>query len=264
MVRIVNKKASILIIICVLLNLCSPFSLAMELDRVQEDIMLIPVRKSFESMGFSVKWNESDCSVLLEKDKIKVFLYKDESYIRYNDREVEIKYPMVILNGNSFCSSEIFDIMGYDYKVVIDKINDKLNSTVVVGEKSPQFILKDINGEDTSLVDFRGKKVLLSFWASWCPYCKKEMESLKLVSDQVDKEEVEIISINFKEDKDKIKRFMEENKYDFLTLLDLKGEITKLYNIKGIPTMIFIDEEGNIYNIQQKYCTSEEILNILF
>lgn len=260
-----NKRISILIIIFILLNLCSSFSLAMELDTPEEDIILIPVRNSFESIGFNVKWNQSDYSVLLEKNKDKVFLYKDKSYIRYKDREIEIKYPMVILNGNSFCSSEIFDIMGYDYKVINNeiKIDEKLDSTVVIGEKAPQFTLKNIDGEDVSLADFRGKKVVLSFWASWCPYCKKGMESLKLVSDEVDKEEVEIISINIKENKDIINSFMEENKHDFLTLLDLKGEITSLYNVKGIPTMIFIDEEGNIYNIQQKYCTVEEILNIL-
>lgn len=260
-----NKRISILIIIFILLNLCSSFSLAVELDKSKEDIILIPVRNSFEATGFSVKWNQSDYSVLLEKDKDKVFLHKDENYIWYNGEKIEMKYPTLILNGNSFCSSEIFDVMGYDYKIVNNeiKIDKKLSATVAVGEKAPKFTLENLDGKDISLEDFRGKKVLLSFWASWCPYCKKEMESLKLVSDQVDKEEVEIISINFKEDKDKIKRFMEENKYDFLTLLDFKGEITKLYNIKGIPTMIFIDEEGNIYNIQQKYCTSEEILNIL-
>jgi thiol-disulfide isomerase/thioredoxin len=108
------------------------------------------------------------------------------------------------------------------------------------------FKLIDLNGKEVSLSDFKGKKVFLNFWASWCPPCISEMPDIEKLYTETKDSDLVILAVNLGEDKDTVKDFSDTNKYNFKILLDTDQSVGKQYNISAIPTSYFIDKEGNI------------------
>lgn len=120
------------------------------------------------------------------------------------------------------------------------------------GETAPDFELTTLDGETARLSDYKGKKVILNFWASWCPPCRAEMPDMqKYYEDQADEENVEILAVNLTtEDRgmDKITAFIEEFNLTFPVPMDSEGDIGKLYQAVAIPTTYMIDTEGKVRN----------------
>lgn len=121
------------------------------------------------------------------------------------------------------------------------------------GETAPDFELTTLDGEAVKLSDYKGKKVILNFWATWCPPCRAEMPDMqKFYDEQADSENVEILAVNLTTaDKgmDKINAFVEEFSLTFPIPMDTEGEIGDLYQAASIPTSYMIDTEGRV---QQK------------
>ncbi|MCJ7691638.1 MAG: TlpA family protein disulfide reductase, partial [Clostridiaceae bacterium] len=128
-------------------------------------------------------------------------------------------------------------------------------------DKTPalDFKLKDLNGKEVSLSDFKGKKVFLNFWASWCPPCKAEMPDIEEVYNETKDSDLVIIAINVGESRDTAKSFIEENNFNFKVLLDSDENISNQYKLLGYPTSYFIDTEGNIVSMKSGYMTLEEM-----
>ena len=110
--------------------------------------------------------------------------------------------------------------------------------------KDYDFELEDLDGNKVSLSDFKGKKVFLNFWATWCPPCKAEMPDIEKLYQETRDTGLVILAVNVGENKETVKDFITNNKYSFPVLLDVKGEISQLYQVTGIPTSYFIDTEG--------------------
>ena len=108
------------------------------------------------------------------------------------------------------------------------------------------FKLIDLNGKEVSLSDYKGKKVFLNFWASWCPPCISEMPDIEKLYNETKDSDLVILAVNLGEDKATVKDFSDTNKYNFKILLDTDQSVGKQYNITAIPTSYFIDKEGNI------------------
>ena len=111
------------------------------------------------------------------------------------------------------------------------------------------FKLIDLNGKEVSLSDFKGKKVFLNFWASWCDPCKSEMPDIEKLYTETKDSDLVILAVNLGEDKATVKAFSDTNKYDFKILLDTDQSVGRQYSISAIPTSYFIDKEGNIISI---------------
>lgn len=114
------------------------------------------------------------------------------------------------------------------------------------GDTAYDFHLEDMNGDFVSLSDYRGKKVFLNFWASWCPPCRVEMPHLQAFDEEND--DVVVLGVNVTSSESN-----EENITDFiqefgLTFQNVYGtdEIVDLYQIESLPTSFFIDSEGVI------------------
>lgn len=127
--------------------------------------------------------------------------------------------------------------------------NDKSRSVEfnsVVKDKAINFKLRDLNGNEVSLSDFKGKKVFLNFWASWCPPCKAEMPDIEKLYQETKNSDLVILAVNLGEDSKTVKSFISKNNYNFKVLLDSDQEVAIKYNITSIPTSFFIDKNGNI------------------
>ncbi|MBK5240979.1 TlpA disulfide reductase family protein [Clostridium sp.] len=119
-------------------------------------------------------------------------------------------------------------------------------STVLDKTPALDFKLKDLNGKEVSLSDFKGKKVFLNFWASWCPPCKAEMPDIEKLYNETKNSDLIILAVNLGENKSDVTSFINDNKYSFPVLLDSDQNVAAQYNIQYIPTSFFINAEGNI------------------
>ncbi|MBP3039966.1 TlpA family protein disulfide reductase [Bacillaceae bacterium Marseille-Q3522] len=115
---------------------------------------------------------------------------------------------------------------------------------LAIGEKAPDFTLENLQGDSVRLSDFRGKTVMLNFWATWCPPCKAEMPDMEKFHKEAG-EKVVILAVNMDTYND-VQGFAEEIGVSFPILLDNKNEVNKAYKILAIPTTYFIDKEGYI------------------
>ena len=118
-----------------------------------------------------------------------------------------------------------------------------------IGSKAPDFTLKTLDGNQVQLSDYKGKKVMLNFWATWCPPCKKEMPDMEKYSKQAD-EDVVILAVNIDPEND-VQAFIEDNGITFTIPLDsqsAKQPVNDQYKVMAIPTTYFIDSEGIIRN----------------
>ncbi|TWT27953.1 redoxin domain-containing protein [Planomicrobium sp. CPCC 101110] len=119
------------------------------------------------------------------------------------------------------------------------------------GEVAPDFELTTLSGETAKLSDYKGKKVILNFWATWCPPCKAEMPLMQNYYDEAQGENVEVLAVNLTtQDRgvDKVKEFVEANNLTFPIPLDKEGDIGSVYQAVTIPTSYMIDTEGRVQN----------------
>jgi peroxiredoxin len=108
------------------------------------------------------------------------------------------------------------------------------------------FELIDINDETHRLSDYRGKIVIVNFWATWCPPCRFELPSMERMWQVLRKEDVVMLGINVGEDADTIFTFTSDYPVNFPLLMDRDSSVTKGYKVLGIPTSFIIDPRGRI------------------
>lgn len=110
------------------------------------------------------------------------------------------------------------------------------------------FELPDMDEEKVKLSKYRGKVVLLNFWATWCPPCIREMPSMERLHQQVDAEEFKVLAVNQMEDADQVFAFTGQLDVDptFEILFDATSEVSQAYAVRGLPTTYLIDKKGNI------------------
>ncbi|MGG3477434.1 redoxin domain-containing protein [Peribacillus frigoritolerans] len=118
-----------------------------------------------------------------------------------------------------------------------------------IGAKAPNFSLKTLDGKQVELSDYEGKKVMLNFWATWCPPCKKEMPDMEKYTQQAG-DDVVVLAVNIDPEND-VQAFVEDNGITFTIPLDsksAKNPVNERYKILSIPTTYFIDKKGIIRN----------------
>jgi thiol-disulfide isomerase/thioredoxin len=114
------------------------------------------------------------------------------------------------------------------------------------GNTTPALELHDIKGKKYKLDDFRGKVVVLNFWATWCPPCVKEIPSLGRLQKTFSKKELLVLSVDIGENKKDIETFLEQVPADFPVLLNPDGSTVKQWKIIAFPTTFVINQQGTI------------------
>ncbi|MEX0331213.1 MAG: TlpA family protein disulfide reductase [Puniceicoccaceae bacterium] len=118
-----------------------------------------------------------------------------------------------------------------------------------VGGVFPDLSFSDLEGKAISLADYKGKVVLIDFWATWCPPCIAELPHLLETYQEFNDSGFEIIGISLDKDKEKLESFIAENKMDWPQYYDGKGwdnELSNKYAVSSIPTTYLIGPEGKI------------------
>lgn len=113
---------------------------------------------------------------------------------------------------------------------------------------APDFTLEDLDGNDVSLSDYRGKIVVLNFWAVWCRYCVEEMPDFDALNKELEESgDAVILAVNVQESSKTIQDFLTEKDFSLNVLLDKDGAIASTYGIPGLPTTFFINPDGSLY-----------------
>lgn len=109
------------------------------------------------------------------------------------------------------------------------------------------FSLSLYSGEKLSLSDFRGKPVVLNFWASWCAPCRAEIPAFVKLYEENKGDGLVFIGVNIQDTEAEARKFIQEFGISYPVGPDTTGEIAIAYGVKGLPTTVFINEQGSIY-----------------
>lgn len=133
----------------------------------------------------------------------------------------------------------------------LDKFMTLRSVGCAIGNRAPDFTLKDINGKDVSLSDFPGKVVIINFWYTTCPPCVAELSYLeKAFSNCPIEEKPVLLTVNNREKARDVRMWMATNQYTLPTLFDQKGEVAKKYCVPFFPMTFFIATDGTIQDIK--------------
>jgi peroxiredoxin len=116
---------------------------------------------------------------------------------------------------------------------------------------APDFSLLDPDGNLRRLSDFRGRVVLLSFWATWCPPCRSEMPALEALYQAYKHQGLEVLAVaSDVQGIEVVQPFVAQHHLTFLTLLDITTHVTRVYGVTSLPTTYVLDREGRLVTVE--------------
>jgi peroxiredoxin len=228
-------------------------------DTTKPVLVGTPLREASDS-AVTIIWNTD------EKASSQVRYGTDTSYPFPSSEinKMELSHS-IFINGLTPDTTYHFQIISIDgagnklesgdYTFRTESITDE---SPYIGSRAPNFTLSTLDGKTVSLSDFRGKKVILNFWASWCSPCKVELPHLQATWDK-HKESGDIMFLSVagsQSDEDIIRSYVQDNNYNFTVCLDPGDSVFNKYSINSIPMTYFLDKSGVIRRVQQGMFTS--------
>jgi len=114
------------------------------------------------------------------------------------------------------------------------------------GGPPPALALKDLDGRLHQLSDYRGKVVLINFWATWCAPCRDEMPSIQQLKEKLAGRPFVVLAVNLDEPEARIRRFLTEVKVDFSILLDPERQVARAWDARILPASFVVGRDGRI------------------
>jgi len=236
----------------------------------------LTIQQATEPSGAPTQNNESQFQIKMDKGgEIKVWLAMGN--------EPKLTKVQSELPSNGISSGGIMNIYFDNWKLNsvkdesifkfnppegVSKVEKKEDETIE--QKAPDFTLSTLDGKKVSLKDFKGKKVVvLDFWATWCPPCRRAMPIVQEVSNELKDKDVVFLAVNVDEDKAKVPDFVKNAGITLTVLLDTDGKVANSYNVTSIPRMFIINKNGIIkaghsgFSAEMKEELKKEILEAL-
>lgn len=119
---------------------------------------------------------------------------------------------------------------------------------------APDFTLETTAGKTLSLTQAReGKNTVMIFWATWCPHCREELESLKQKINTIQQRGVKLLLVDAGESKEEAKSYLQSHQVPLESFVDEDNTVAGRYSVIGIPTLIFIDQKGIVRSIEHEF-----------
>lgn len=186
-------------------------------------------------------------------DEHKFFSAVDSLYNKtFMDNKDSFWAPLMMISLTTYLSEDmrpVYEAFSQEAKNSYygKLVHEELYPAGMIGEKVPDFTVKDESGKEYSLAQLsEGKKyVLIDFWASWCAPCRREIPNLKNLYAKYGSKGFQIISISRDKNAEDWKKAIEEEQLIWPNFLDESG-VAKLYKVRAIPTMYLVDADGRI------------------
>jgi peroxiredoxin len=134
----------------------------------------------------------------------------------------------------------------------------------IVGAPAEDFRLVDLEGKSQSLSQYRGKVVLVNFWATWCKPCTTEMPAMQATYDKLRDKGFVVLAINELEDDAKVREHIKQHGHTFPVLMDRDNKVANQFGVFGLPVSVFIDEKGVVQEyIKGGLLTEQLILDVV-
>lgn len=114
------------------------------------------------------------------------------------------------------------------------------------GGATPPLVLRDLAGKEHRLDDYKGKVVVLNFWATWCEPCREEMPSLNRLKAQMADAPFAILAVDMGEGEGRVNAFLDKTPVEFPVLLDRDSAVSKAWKVRVLPTTLVIDPDNRI------------------
>jgi len=132
-----------------------------------------------------------------------------------------------------------------------------------VGVQVEDFRLTDLDGKSQSLSQYRGKVVLVNFWATWCKPCTTEMPAMQATYDKLRDKGFVVLAINELEDDAKVRQHIKQYGHTFPVLMDRDNKVANQFGVFGLPVSVFIDEKGIVQEyIKGGLLTEQKIIDV--
>lgn len=146
--------------------------------------------------------------------------------------------------------------------LLLSLISSIANASLNIGDTPPDLLGTSQHGEPVHVSDHRGKVVVVTFWASWCGYCLKEMPILEGLQSAVGPDRMEVVAINLKEPPRTYRSIMRQLKDVGLTMThDRDGDIADAFGVEAVPRLFMIDKGGRVAYLHTGY--SEDSLPMI-
>lgn len=123
----------------------------------------------------------------------------------------------------------------------------------LIGQQAPDFTLKSDQGDNKKLSEYRGKVVLINFWATWCGPCQQELPKLAELKQLHDEYDFELLGVNIDEEPEKAIKLARKLGVNFPVLFDQQKQVSKLYDIDAMPMTILVDRNGDVRYLHRGY-----------
>jgi thiol-disulfide isomerase/thioredoxin len=150
----------------------------------------------------------------------------------------------LVQQAEAISPSALPDGWGRGFPTVEIDTRGNRGATLRAGAEAPNFTLRLDDGRFLTLHDLRGRPVMINFWASWCGPCRLEMPDI-VAQAQADPDLV-VLAVNVQETMAHVQPFAEEFHMTMPVALDANAELRNLYQVRGMPSSVFIDRTGNI------------------
>jgi len=130
-----------------------------------------------------------------------------------------------------------------------------------VGTPVDEFRLVDLDGKTHSLSQYRGKVVLVNFWATWCKPCTTEMPAMQASFDKLRDKGFVVLAINELEDDAKVREHIKQYGHTFPVLMDRDNKVANQFGVFGLPVSVFIDEKGIVQEYLKGGLLTEDKIN---
>lgn len=175
-----------------------------------------------------------------------------ETYLKLNNPEKAVEYLTIAIEERNYINLNY--LKGETYSVLQGNENflallEKIKVNIGIGNEAKDFSVTLLGGKDFKLSAMKGKVVLVDFWATWCPPCRKEIPLMKKIYEHNKEKGFEIIGVSLDEDEKILKSFIKEKKMDWKISYSGKGwydDTVKLYNVSSIPSTWIIDKSGKL------------------
>lgn len=157
----------------------------------------------------------------------------------------------------------IIALLAYTLWNGLSEKGDLHTHSQLVGKPAPEFVLKSFNGDEIKLSDFRGKTLLVNFWASWCHPCREEAPALERAYMSLSGNQVEFIGINIMDDRKSAEEYIKSFGGSFVNIYDPENRVHLDYGVGGVPETFFVNPEGIITGKHRGPLTERMIMDYI-